>query len=177
MVSRERVTYRAFDLKQNVGMSEVLMFNDLTIWIRIDQAADIDEIAQHDPHFEAILKHVRLGNQSIPYEMVRNSRFDVVGGKIYYSVPRGEFKLMQCTGLRDCLGNLIYEGDIVKLNDSPVGLYQVEWQIAYARFVFKSTTCDGVYQDFGLVDQEPIVVGNIYEQEEEKTETEEKEIE
>ena len=71
--------------------------------------------------------------------------------------------LMQCTGLKDKNGELIYEGDIVK--DDHEALHYVRW-------VYDSWQlfpCTQNNYTIGIVDDEIEVIGNIYENPLDKT--------
>lgn len=76
--------------------------------------------------------------------------------------------LMQCTGLKDKNGKLIYEGDILKFqhgNQYRVGsleIYKCEWLVSNANFVQKAW-CGGAL--ITLYDKCE-VIGNIYENKE-----------
>lgn len=104
--------------------------------------------------------------------------YDCMAGKpviIYKScfgdvLEDDEYTVMQCTGLKDKNGKLIYEGDIVKNNQN--SLYSVE----FAEFEHQTKFClkrvenpnyyphISTWQGIGYEDQKTIeVIGNIYQ--------------
>lgn len=75
------------------------------------------------------------------------------------------FVVMQCTGLKDKLGKLIYEGDILKVKgkqtDETIGF--VEWLNDFGKFALNIDSCC-VYTDFDyLSENEREIIGNIYQ--------------
>lgn len=73
------------------------------------------------------------------------------------------FVIMQCTGLADKTGKLIYEGDIVTCNDNPLkGV--IEWHYRELHFQCGWNNKLGAGDIYYLVrDCELEVIGNIYE--------------
>lgn len=67
-------------------------------------------------------------------------------------------KVMQCTGMKDKNGKLIYEGDIVKQNNT---IYSVNW--FNGSFCFKDTLNGKNYTVEFVMSEKQEVIGNIYE--------------
>ena len=72
-----------------------------------------------------------------------------------------EIKLMQYTGLKDCNGKEIYEGDIIELNNGY--LFNVEWHQEECKFALFHNCCIcWCFDEAG----EMKVIGKIYENQE-----------
>lgn len=67
--------------------------------------------------------------------------------------------LMQCTGLKDKTGRLIYDGDVVALNDDEIAV--ISWKDIIARFIIESEDVQADFDNFYPYELE--IVGNIYE--------------
>ena len=80
--------------------------------------------------------------------------------KTSYYFPE-EVELMQSTGLKDKNGKLIYEGDVVKQNNT---IYSVNW--LNGTFCFKDTLNGENYTVEFVVPEKQEVIGNMYENKE-----------
>ena len=100
------------------------------------------------------------GMQNIyTFEEIEGGYFNVKVDKGWLSfVKEEDLKIMQCTGLEDKNGKLIYEGDIVKDLIIPEIFYIVKW---FNSGFYLESTISGSFLKFNDTQQE--VIGNIYE--------------
>jgi hypothetical protein len=83
--------------------------------------------------------------------------------------PKDGDELMQCTGLKDKNGKLIYEGDIIDIGDGYYEDYPRYQEVKYSHGCFHPFNCS----DYGHEPDEVEVIGNIYENPELLNKTEE----
>ncbi len=105
--------------------------------------------------------HLHTATYNNGGEWVTAKGFNIITQQdIHIQIESKDGILMQCTGLKDKNGKLIYEGDIVK--DDHEALHQVKW--CYNCFLLKPCFQNGY--TIGIVDDEIEIIGNIYENQE-----------
>ena len=97
--------------------------------------------------------------------------FDLLNdeSRAFYKVSIEGSEKMQCTGLKDKNGKLIYEGDIIDIGDGYYEDYPRYQEVKYSHGCFHPFNCS----DYGHEPDEVEVLGNIYENPELLNKTEE----
>lgn len=107
------------------------------------------------------------GMQNIyTFEESKDGYFNVKVDKGWLSfVKEEDLKIMQCTGLKDKNGKLIYEGDILR-NTLTNKYASVAWHNTGAGYVWSKTIPNSYLYEFGALFRvfgKYEVIGNIYE--------------
>ena len=108
--------------------------------------------------------HLHTETWSNGGEWVTAKGFNIITQQdIHIQIEPKDGVIMQCTGLKDKNGKLIYEGDIVKFKTELFGKpKQIIWNECH--YILKDTfiiLCDMEIKQFGLE-----IIGNIYENKE-----------
>lgn len=114
-----------------------------------------------DENNDAMLENVfECIKQQICYDC-QNPVFRKIYDRIAYNHIEDGMVFEQCTGLKDKNGRLIYENDLIKIDDD---VAVINWSDYYARFMLESS--EDIFDFETTYAEECEVIGNIHENKE-----------
>ena len=114
-----------------------------------------------DENNDAMLENVfECMKQQICYDC-QNPVFRKIYDRIAYNHIEDGMVFEQCTGLNDKNGRLIYENDLIKIDDD---VAVINWSDYYARFMLESS--EDIFDFETTYAEECEVIGNIHENKE-----------
>ena len=114
-----------------------------------------------DENNDAMLENVfECIKQQICYDC-QNPVFRKIYDRIAYNHIEDGMVFEKCTGLKDKNGRLIYENDLIKIDDD---VAVINWSDYYARFMLESS--EDIFDFETTYAEECEVIGNIHENKE-----------